>query len=158
LSRIEYDSVLEKVHGRTVWKSVERLIPILQKKLEPAEATGSFEIVCRDAGRHRLRVTDVTSGTATQIEFEETHGVSEVQSVSLRRPERLTIVPDRDLYASGGIARLLVKSPVTGTMLLTLETDHVLDSRIIPMATNTTQVELPLPGSLRGGAYVTATV
>src|SRR5262249_12355804 len=133
LHRVEYDSMLEKVHGRTVWKSVERLIPVAVKKLEAPEAAGSFEIRCSDAGRHRLRATDVTSGSVNQIEFEATHDVGEFQSVSLRRPERLTIIPDREIYAPGSIARLLVKSPVSGTMLLTLETDHVLDSRITSM-------------------------
>jgi len=55
----------------------------------------------------------------------------------------LEVQADQDSYADGETARLLVKSPVTGTALVTLERDEVYEEIVIPVA-GATAVEVPI--------------
>jgi len=76
----------------------------------------------------------------------------------MNRPERAEIVLDRDAYVPGSTANVLIRSPFPGRLLLTLETDRVLDHRFVSLTGNTAEVALPVPATLRGGAFVSATL
>lgn len=56
----------------------------------------------------------------------------------------LTLMADRDSYAPGDVAQLLIQSNVMGTALLTLERDGVHSERIIPITGPVTTVALPI--------------
>ncbi|MBN1343280.1 MAG: alpha-2-macroglobulin family protein [Phycisphaerae bacterium] len=161
LARVEFDTTLQKVDGRTVWKSVERLIPTAKGKIadqSSPEPKGTLPITCPDPGLYRLRVSDTTSGSSTELEFYACQDASDAQSVALDRPEQLEIILDKDRYAPGAKAKALVRSPFAGRMLLTVETDHVIDAKVVELTKNTAEVELDVSKEIRGGAFVAATV
>ena len=160
VSRVEYDSVIEMVNGRPVWKSVEQLVPVWSRKTgtEAEAGAGTLEFNVRDAGRYRLRATEAETKNATTLEFFAVSNPAELQSVALDRPERLEIVLDRDAYVPGATAKVLVRSPFPGRLLLTLEAERVVDQRVIVLAGSTAEIELPVPATLRGGAFVSATL
>lgn len=161
LSRIEWDWVIEKVNSQQTWKSVELATPVWSHdyaKGELAAATGQFEMLCPTGGQYRLEVTDVATGNSTLTEFYASEGDDNGLAQLVREPERLEIVLDKKEYVPGASAKVVVRSPLSGTMLLTLETDRVLDQRVMQMAGKTAELTLPLPATLRGGAFVTATV
>ncbi len=161
LSRIEWDWVIQKVNNEQVWKSVELATPVWSRdyaKGELAAATGQFEMLCPTGGQYRLEVTDAATGNSTLTEFYASEGDDNGLAQLVREPERLEIVLDKKEYLPGASAKVVVRSPLAGTLLLTLETDRVLDQRVMPMASKTAELTLPLPATLRGGAFVTATV
>ena len=51
-----------------------------------------------------------------------------------------------------------MRSPFPGTMLMTVETDRVLDGRVVTLTENAAELEIPVAAGIRGGAFVTATV
>ncbi len=55
----------------------------------------------------------------------------------------LEVAADRDSYAPGDTARLLIKSPITTTALVTLERDKVYEEIVVPVSGATT-VEVPI--------------
>jgi len=67
----------------------------------------------------------------------------------------LTVEADRETYAAGDVARLLVRSPVTTTALVSLERDEVLAERVVRLVGATT-VEIPITADMAPG--VTARV
>ncbi len=162
LARVEYDATLEKVDGRPVWKSTERLIPVSQGdigKAPEASAKGMLPATCPKPGLYRLSLSDnLSGGNTSQVDFYACEGDDQAQSVAMERPERLEIVLDREKYAPGAKAKVLVRSPFEGRMLLTVETDRVIDSKVVPMKGNTAEVTLDISGAIRGGAFLTATV
>ncbi len=159
LRRIEYDTVLQEVDGRRVWKSTERPVTVWQQTVEPAGApSGSVELTCPIEGRYRITAEDTVDGTVTALEFDASSEAGTLQTMALNRPERLELTLDRDAYSPGSMAKLLVRSPLAGTLLLTLESDRVLDARTLEMAANSVEVKIPVPSNLRGGAFITASV
>ncbi|MBS0202037.1 MAG: hypothetical protein JSS49_03995 [Planctomycetes bacterium] len=160
LVRVDYDTTVVQVNGRPVWRSIERLIESKSRLIssdDPANH-GSLNLTCDTAGRYRLRLSDPQSGAATQTEFYASTHRSDRVDVPLQQPEQLELVLDQSKYRPGDTARVLVRSPFPGQMLLTIEGDRVHEHRIVTLETNSQLIEVPLPADLRGGAYVTATV
>ena len=160
LNRVDYDTTLENVAGRMVWKSEVRLTPISKGEIPAPEGQpkGSFEVTCLVAGFYRLEVADSDAAAITRFEFYATSDISQDQTMAMNEPERLDIVLDQEKYAPGSLAKVQVTSPFAGTLLLTLECDRVVSSQIISMEANTASLELPIPQDLRGGAFLAASV
>ena len=160
LHRVEWDWSLQQVQGRTVWKSHERLALVHSGKLPVAAGRtgiGTFEFQCPRPGTYRLRIADPASGAEATAVLQAAHD-AESPGGLVQQPERLEVVLDRDRYQPGSVATVLVRSPFAGTMLLTVETDRVIDRQVMEVPGRTATLELPVPFALRGGAFVTATV
>lgn len=157
--RVEYDNVLKVINNRRVWKSVERTRQIGTERLMAAPgAEGSFEVVCPDPGTYRVILGDEDSNSTSYLEFYASEYSAGAQSVPMNRPERLEIITDRDRYLPGQTVKALVRSPIPGTLLFTVENDCVVAAQIHKVQNNTAEVEILLPDGLRGGVFLTGTV
>ncbi|MEI7837146.1 MAG: MG2 domain-containing protein, partial [Planctomycetota bacterium] len=164
LVRVEYDSVLKRdvANGRhwrggwpsMVWESVERLIDVKAGAIPAAGAGGKIDVVCPEGGHYRLIVADVGTGSETWLDLYTAGG----QTVAMEKPERVEIVTDQAKYLPGATAKVLIRSAVPGTLLLTLETDNVVGYFLGEVKDRTAEMEVPIPASVRGGAFLTATV
>ncbi|MES2790202.1 MAG: MG2 domain-containing protein, partial [Planctomycetota bacterium] len=161
LERVEYDTVLRKVDGAYHWISNQRPVAVTEQTIA-AEAIqngkGQLTITCPASGSYRLRAIDTLSGRVTISNFYASSQASENNTIALNKPERLEIVLDQPQYQPGATAKVVVKSPFAGTLVLCLETDRVIEQRVIAMPENTTTLEIPIPATLRGGAFITAAV
>jgi len=159
LLRVEYDTVLKKVDDRYVWQSVEKTQKMGEDRaIAPADAQGSFDITCPNPGMYRVVVTDTGSGSVTTLEFYASRVSESAQSLPMNQPERVEVVTDKKKYLPGETAKVLLRSPIPGTVLLAVETDSVVAHHIARIVENTRELEVPLPAELRGSAFLTATV
>ncbi|MBM4028343.1 MAG: hypothetical protein FJ280_23560, partial [Planctomycetes bacterium] len=159
LLRVHYDTVLKRIDDRHVWHSVERTQPVgAERAIAATDVRGVVEIVCPDAGTYRLVVTDAPGGGSTCLEFYASRGDDGPQSLPMNQPQRVEIVTDKTKYQPGETAKVLLRSAVPGTVLLTVETDRVLAQHTAQIADNTCALEVPLPRELRGSVFLTATV
>jgi len=160
LERIEYDWSLEQVSGNAVWKSIQRIVPVKEGSFAIGEDGVKRELsfICSESGNYRLSVVDEESGTTSQVRFYAADGASESTSPPVTSPERVEIVLDEDRYEPGAIAKVIVRSPFAGTLMLSMETDRVVQQFVVPMEQNTLTLDVPIDASLRGGAYLVATV
>ena len=159
LVRVEYDSVLKVINDRRVWESTERIKEIGTEQLMAAPgAKGGFEVVCPDPGTYRVMLSDEQSGSSSYLEFYASEHSAGAQSVPMNRPERLEVITDREIYLPGETVKVLVRSPIPGTMLLTLENDRVVAAQIHKVENNTAELDVLLPDGIRGGVFLTATV
>jgi hypothetical protein len=159
LDRVERDMTIEQVAGRLVWKTTEHLAAVDKGNIEPAgQATGTLQVTCPSPGHHRLVITDSRTGKRTQLDLHAAAEGSGRLQIAGNEPDRLEIILDREQYAPGSQAKVVVRSPFAGSLLLTLETDRVLARRIVQMDEMTAELSLPVTDELRGGAFVTATV
>jgi len=157
--RVEYDTVLKQVEGRYIWQSAERTQKVGDDQaIAPADAEGSLEITCPDSGSYRMIVADSRTGSCTCLEFYASRESEDAQSLAMNQPERVEIVTDKKTYLPGEQAKILLRSAIPGVVLLTLETDSVVSHRIAKITENTCELDVNLPGGLRGSAFLTATV
>ncbi len=159
LLRVEYDTVLKQIEDKYVWQSSEKIEKVGEDQIvQAAGAAGSLNITCPDWGSYRLIVTDDASGSCTWLSLYASRNGDAAQSMPMDQPERVEIVTDKKTYTAGEMAKVLLRSPIPGTVLLTLETDHVVACQTAQIQQNTCELGLALPDDLRGSAFLTATV
>jgi uncharacterized protein YfaS (alpha-2-macroglobulin family) len=64
-----------------------------------------------------------------------------------RNPYIIDLVTDKDTYEPGQTANILVKTPISGDALVTVERDRVLRSFIVPLTGNAPSVQVPIEPS-----------
>ncbi len=161
LHHVERRTTHEVVDGNWVWKTEESLQPVAELAVPPGgrgAAEGAVELRCPHPGPFRVIATDLATGRRTRLDLHATHDAGESWNEAMGAPEVVELVPDREVYEPGATARVLVKSPFAGRLLLTLETNRILWSRVIACEETATSVELPVPASARGGVFLVASV
>jgi uncharacterized protein YfaS (alpha-2-macroglobulin family) len=71
---------------------------------------------------------------------------------------QIDIELDKKEYFSGDKAKVLFKTPFSGRMLITMETDQVLSYQYVDVSLRTASVELPLSAAHLPNVFVTATL
>ncbi|MFH1514524.1 MAG: MG2 domain-containing protein, partial [bacterium] len=77
---------------------------------------------------------------------------------SMENPDRVEIELDRNLYRVKDKAKVLIKSPFPGKLLLTILREKVFDYRIVDMPKNTATIEIPVKAEYKPNVYISATV
>ena len=76
----------------------------------------------------------------------------------MENPGRIEIEVDKKLYKSRDKAKLLVKSPFPGKLLLLVQREKVFDYQIVNMPENTATITIPIKSEYMPNVYVSATV
>jgi hypothetical protein len=155
--------------------------------LEPVEGTrttvrttggrGAFAVTTPTGGSYVLRVHDAATGATTSASFYASNGSGWDDNVSREHPERLEVVILQDGPSGeattqpvardgakfpplrvGQAARVLVRSPFAGRLLLTVETDRVVETRVVDMPASSVELSIAITEALRPNAYVSASV
>src|SRR5690606_21575615 len=71
---------------------------------------------------------------------------------------KIDLAPDKTSYSTGETARILVKSPLTGRALVTVERRGVLKHFLTEITSNAQAVEVPIDDSFAPNAFVTVYV
>ncbi len=159
LLRVEYDTVLKQVNGRRIWQSVEKTEKVdADRVIEPDDSEGSIQIVCPDSGAYRVVFTDPADGSSTCMSFYASEESGSSQTLAMNQPERVEVITDKRKYLPGEQVKVLLRSPIPGTALLTAETDDVVAHQIATISENTCEFDVTLPTDTRGSAFFTATV
>lgn len=158
LVKVEYDNVMKLVNDGRVWQSVERTIPIGDEEtLNVIPAEGKFELTCTDPGYHRIIITDANNSSST-LDFYASRYSDGPQHVPMNQPERIEIITDKEKYLPSQTVTVLIRSPIHGRFLLTMENDNVVSERLGIIEDNTAELQIPLPADSRGSMFFTATV
>jgi uncharacterized protein YfaS (alpha-2-macroglobulin family) len=159
LERIEYETVFKTVNNRPVWETVEKTVhDVNEFQIQGDAPVDQFALNCPEPGRYRLVVRDVSTEAETRVDFDACNPLATDWTVPSDRPEQVTVTVDQATYRPGATARVRIQSPIEGTLLLTLETDQVIEEQVYEASGKSMDVELLLPKDLRGSFFVSATV
>jgi alpha-2-macroglobulin len=114
--------------------------------LSPENGRMRFDITAPQAGQYVLRISALDEegrSALSEIDFYATG--SDYVQWDQSDPEDIELVPDKEEYAPGETARLLVKSPLrSGNYLLTVEREGIIEERIIRLEGSAAAVEVPI--------------
>jgi uncharacterized protein YfaS (alpha-2-macroglobulin family) len=183
--RETWNSSLVQRYGRYRYESTRVLDPVKSDGalVVPVRVTGGrgvCTLTLPASGSYVLRVKDPATGAMTSLVFYVSDGSPWDDSISREHPERLEVVllpdgaavPDEKdageanphrkapevKFRVGQQARVLVRSPFAGRLLLAVETDGVIDTHVIEMPASQVVVPVEVTDACRPNAYVTATV
>jgi uncharacterized protein YfaS (alpha-2-macroglobulin family) len=148
--KIEVERVVWKqtvsAEGRIQYES--QATPVNQGNLTTTEdGTALFSFEPAKAGTYSVRATGI-DGNGRQATAQVSIWVSGEQTRIWRQPtaEQIVLVPDRDSYAPGDTARILVPSPFDDPVqaLLTIERGGVISHRVLTIDASDSMVEIPI--------------
>ena len=151
------------------------LSPVAAATVHVNAGQATWAPVPPESGQYVLEATDVDGGAVTTSSFYAATGMGWDDTVDRSHPDRLDVrvlgpgesdVPAADARTRpsgppqrvGETARVLVAAPFAGRLLLTVETDDIVESKVIDMAASHVVVPIDVTAACRPGAYVTATV
>ncbi len=110
-----------------------------------------------DAGRYALVVTDRLTGHSASVEF-NVYGWSYDSMGPTDDMARVELEFNDQYYSQGDVLKAGIRSPISGRLLVTVESDKVLWHRFYNLDANTAAIEIPLDFDLQDGAYLHAYV
>lgn len=154
LVREDWDYQWFLQNGQWDYRAVVRDVPGTSDTLALAvDAPGGIELPV-EHGRYRVELFDAASGAAASYRF--TAGWYAMAG-SGDTPDALQVTADKPLYQPGDRARLFVRPPFAGQVLLAVATDRVLETRIVDATPEGVEVKFDVDADWGAGAYLLAT-
>ena len=167
LYREDWNNSLEYEKGRYVYHSTRLLQSTNQKfSIAITGGKGVLELPPLEPGSYILRASDVDNQNMTSLAFYAGTGSWE-DNISRENPEKLELLissssnstkSTTDSFAVGQKAQVIVRSPFAGRLLLSIETDDLVSTRVIEMPQSHIAVPIDISDACRPNAYITATV
>jgi hypothetical protein len=107
-----------------------------------------------DWGQYRLEVFDPATGAAASVRFSSGWWAAPGTAST---PDKLQVVADKEIYKAGDTAKVSIKPPFDGPIMLSIATDRLLETRTVDATTDGTVIDLPVDAEWGAGAYVLAT-
>ena len=157
LHKVHWNTILrQNTVGRYEYVSEPQMTEIETHDLTSGETAQTLTLTPSDYGEYRVRLEDLTSTATAEIGF-YVNGWGNT-AVSMEHPTRLDLTLNKPTYRSGETAKLHIKAPFPGTLLLTIEREKVLSYRTVVMKENTATLSIPVRSSYRPNVYLSATL
>ena len=155
LHKIHWNTILrQNSAGRYEYVSEPQTTEVKTVALTSAETVQTVTLTPSDYGEYRVRLEDITSKATAELGF-YVSGWGNIP-VSMEHPTRLELTLNKSAYRPGQTAKLYIKAPFPGTLLLTIEREKVLSYRTIVMKNNTTTLSIPVRYAYRPNVYLSA--
>jgi hypothetical protein len=124
-----------------------------RRELASPGSKGQVNFTPPKFGSYRLVLTDPDSGASAQLSFwAEGQGYN---PWAMENPARLEFAAAKADYLPGETAKLQVRSPYPGKLLVTVESTGVQDVFVVDMPGNTGEVSVPIKAGYSPNVYVT---
>ena len=157
LHKVHWNTILrQNAAGRYEYVSEPQMTEVKTYALTSAETAQTATFTPTGYGEYRVRLEDIESTATAEIEF-YVSGWGDTP-ISMEHPTRLDLTLDKPTYRPGQTAKLNIKAPFPGTLLLTVERDRVLSHRTIVMKENTATLSIPVRDGYKPNVYISATL
>jgi uncharacterized protein YfaS (alpha-2-macroglobulin family) len=157
LYKVHWNTILrQNTAGRYEYVSEPQTTEVKTHALTSAETAQTVMLTPSDYGQYRVRLEDLESTATAEIGF-YVNGWGNT-SVSMEHPTRLDLTLNKSTYRPGETAKLYIKAPFPGTLLLTVEREKMLRYRTIVMKENTATLSIPIRSTYRPNVYLSATL
>lgn len=145
-------------HGRYQWLSEEHKTKVSEDTLVASGQPSDYAFAVNRVGEFLMTFSDPASGASTSFRFYAGSHDQQWISWSREKPDAVELVLDKPSYQAGEKAKLLIKAPFAGTALLSIASDHVLESRTVELTKNTAEVEIPVRAEFAPNVYCALTL
>ncbi len=157
LHKLHWNTILrQNAAGRYAYVSEPQMTEVKTHTLTSAATAATATFTPTGYGEYRVRLEDIESTATAEIGFYVSGWRN--TSVSMEHPTRLDLVLDKPAYRPGQTAKLNIKAPFPGTLLLTVERERVLSHRTIVMKENTATLSIPVREGYKPNVYLSATL
>ena len=155
--KVHWNSILrQNSQGRYEYVSDKQLTQLETHQAISAAEVGTFTYTPSEYGEYRVHLEDIESGAKTELKI-ETYGWGNVP-VSMENPTLLEMTLNKHAYQPGETAKVNIKAPFAGKLLLTIERDKIISSRTVILTGNTATLSIPVKSSYRPNVFISGTL
>jgi uncharacterized protein YfaS (alpha-2-macroglobulin family) len=155
----EYRTVLRKTDSYFRYESQEEDKLIASNTVAISGENSNYTFTPRTPGKYEIRVSIPGSGSYVKKEF-YSYGRwgGDNSSFEVDTEGNIDIEADKTFYNSGETAKVLFKTPFSGKMLVTMETDRVVSYQYVNVDKRSASIDLKLTPDHLPNVYITATL
>ncbi|HEX7844654.1 MAG TPA: MG2 domain-containing protein, partial [Chitinophagaceae bacterium] len=154
----EYKTVLVRSGSYFRYESQEDEKVMIESQVNVGANT-VYSYVPRSPGNYEVRLYRPGAASYVKREFYSygSWGMTN-NSFEVNTEGNIDIELDKKSYFSGETVKALFKTPFSGRMLVTMETDHVISYQYVDVSNRTASLDLKLDGQHVPNVYITATL
>ncbi len=157
VKKVHWNSILRRNgRGRYEYISDNQITSLESHNLISTTEMGTFTFTPTEYGEYRLQLDDIDTGSTTELKV-ETSGWGSAPS-SMKNPSLLEMSLDKQTYQLGEIAKLQIKAPFPGKLLLTIEREKILSYRTVNLKGNTASLNIPVRYNYKPNIYISGTL
>jgi uncharacterized protein YfaS (alpha-2-macroglobulin family) len=159
LSRIDWNYNYKRTPNGSYTYEAHKVVTLLKEEtLDLSSGTADYAFVPTGYGYNVLSFADPDSGSMSSYSFYTSEYEQSWTTTQRDKPESLTLKLDKPEYQIGDTAKLTVQAPFSGTVLLTIESNKVLLSRVIFLEKNTAEIDLTVMETYTPNVHCTVSV
>lgn len=155
---IRWETVIERSGSRYTYRSEKQESLMYSTQIDLDDGTAVFEFIPTISGMYEVRIAPEQGGNYVSKEF-YAYGMGDTDytSFEVSREGQVLIETDKDTYAPGDKARVLLKAPFDGFLLVTLERGNVMDYRYVRTQDKAASLSFVITEQHLPNVYVSAT-
>ncbi len=160
LIKHEYRTVLSRNYGSYFRYRSEHEEIVLEEKTVTINASGSeYLFIPKESGKFEIRVMPHKGNNyVSQHFYAYGMGRTTYSSFEVNNEGTIDIVLDKEQYQNNETAKVLLKTPFSGKILVTIENDNVLDNFYLETDKRAASFDLPLNDRFVPNVYISATL
>ena len=158
--RVYWETVMENTYSsRYRYVSQKREKILVEKQLSISPGSTTFSFTPQESGEYLVRIREPHAVTFVESEFYAYGwGYTQSNAFEVNNEGRVDMEFDRESYEPGQVAKVLMKTPFAGRLLVTVERDRVFDYFYVDTDKRSASVEIPVKADYLPNVYVTATL
>lgn len=155
LYRVRWNYNMVEVDGHRRWQSSEELLKISEKNFSLQGGTGSVIFKPEEWGNYLVRVSNEDDTTRAVYRFyaDDPKYAGRGGSGLL---DRIDLKTDKEFYKVGETAKIAIKAPFEGLLLLNIEGAKLLSRKIQKIDNAETTIDVPVTAEMTPNAWITA--
>lgn len=136
-----------------------KVVTLLKEEtLDLSSGAAEYSFIPTGYGQNEISISDPASGSVSSFSFYASDYEQSWTTTQRDQPDSLTLKLDKPEYLAGDTAKLTIQAPFAGTALLTIESDKVLQSRVILLEKNTAEVDVEVKDTYAPNVHCTVSV
>lgn len=152
LFRVLWNYNLVEIDGRKRWQSTEELQLVDEKPVTIRNGLGDVAFNPESGGAYLVRISDADDNARAAYRFYAGDGVGE----TTRLIDRIDMTLDKASYRLGETARITIKPPFKGLLMITTEGAGLLNREVRLADESEVVYKLPITQNMRPNVWVTA--
>lgn len=157
--RIEYQTVVEKTDGIIRYNSKRQEKLVQTKEVSFSAGKSSIKFIPQVSGEYEIRIAQAGAKSyASQGFYAYGYGNTSSSSFEVSNEGQVLMEFDKEKYEVGDEAKVLMKTPFAGKMLVTVEKGTVLEHFYVETDKKSAEIDIKITEEMLPNVYVTATL
>ncbi|MBQ3627394.1 MAG: hypothetical protein II948_11725, partial [Synergistaceae bacterium] len=155
LYRVKWNYNMVEVDGHRRWQSSEELLKVTDKTFNINNGIGSVKFRPEEYGSYLVRISDENDSAHAVYRFyaDDPRYAGRSGSGLL---DRIDIELDKEFYRPGETAKVKIKSPFEGLLLLNVESSKLLERKVQTVSTGETEIDIKVSQEMTPNAWISA--